>query len=127
MSKPAQAAYSRYVIEHGATLARPAEPPAKRRHTYEELVAELPETNCPCELWDGELIISPTPSFYHQDIEQYGIREYWLIDPEARTAEVLFLEGGKYELVMRAIPGQVAASKLLPGFEVQVEALFRPE
>src|SRR5256885_4114769 len=33
-----------------------------RRYTYEELVAEMPETSQPCELWDGELIISQTPS-----------------------------------------------------------------
>lgn len=182
--------------------------PARRRYTYEELVAEMPETNQPCELWDGELIMSPAPSFYHQEItlrfyrqlyewvsrrklgkavagpidmvlsphrvtqpdvafiaqdrlgiitrtingpvdlaaeiislgdrnrdriekrdlyEQYGVREYWLIDPEAQTVEVLHLEGGRYQLFMRGTPGQIAASKLLPGFETQVAALFRPE
>ena len=45
--------------------------PAKwknRRWTYDELVAELPETNLPTELWDGELIMSPSPFFLHQEI-----------------------------------------------------------
>ena len=182
--------------------------PAKRRYTYEELVAEMPETNQPCELWDGELIMSPAPSFYHQEVvlryyrqlyewvskrklgkvvagpidmvlsphrvtqpdvafiaqdrlgiitktingpvdlaaeiislghrnrdriekrdlyEQYGVKEYWLIDPEAQTVEVLHLESGRYQLFMRGTPGKVAASKLLPGFETQVAALFRPD
>ena len=59
--------------------------------------------------------------------EQYGGREYWLIDPEAQTAEVLHLEGGRYQLIARCTPGQTAASKLLPGFETDVAALFRQE
>jgi Uma2 family endonuclease len=59
--------------------------------------------------------------------EQYGVREYWLVDPEAQTIEVLYLENGRYQLFMRCTPGQTAASKLLPGFEIEVTALFRPE
>jgi Uma2 family endonuclease len=166
----------------------------------------MPETNQPCELWDGELIMSPAPSFYHQEItlsfyrqlydwvtrhklgkvvtgpidmvlsphrvtqpevafisqgrldiitrtingpvdmaaevislghrsrdriekrdlyEQYGVREFWLIDPEAQTVEVLSLENGRYELFLRSTHGQTAASKLLPGFEVLVTPLFK--
>lgn len=41
---------------------------AKRIWSYDELVAELPETNQPCELWDGEIIMAPMPSYYHQEI-----------------------------------------------------------
>src|SRR5438128_2179347 len=160
------------MTEGRATLEQPVNPPAKRLYTYDELVAEMPETNQPCELWDGELIMSPSPSFDHQKIvlnfyrrlhdwvsqrklgevvtapidmvlsphravqpdvafiahdrlgiiqkaihgpvdlavevislgrrnrdriekrdlyEQYGVKEYWIIDPEARTVEVLCL------------------------------------
>src|ERR1041385_1636103 len=39
-----------------------------RRYTYDELVVALPESNQPCELWDGELVMSPTPSFFHQQV-----------------------------------------------------------
>src|SRR5208337_2686721 len=55
-------------MENSTTLERPAAAPAGRRYTYAELVAEMPETNQPCELWDGELIMSPAPSFYHQEV-----------------------------------------------------------
>jgi len=51
--------------------AKPRPVPAawkNRRWTFEELVAELPESNLPTELWDGELIMSPAPSFLHQKI-----------------------------------------------------------
>jgi len=59
--------------------------------------------------------------------EQYGVREFWLIDPEAQTVEVLSLENGRYELFLRCTHGQTAASKLLPGFEVPVTPLFKGE
>ena len=182
--------------------------PAKwknRRWTFDELVAELPESNLPTELWDGELIMSPAPSFLHQKIvdrfhdllkawvrqhrlgetaiapidmvlttrratqpdvvfisnerldiikerimgaadlvaevispgsrrrdridkrdlyEQHGVREYWIIDPEARTVEVLHLEDGVYQLAGRWHPGEHARSRLLKGFEVPVSGLF---
>jgi len=196
------------VSESGIIIEQPAPIPAKRLWTYEELVAEMPETHQPCELWDGELIMSPTPSYYHQKVvlcfyrqlydwvfshrlgevvaapidmvlsprrvaqpdvvyisrdrlgiigrvingpvdlaaevislgdrnrdriekrdlyEQYGVREYWLIDPEAQTVEVLHLEDGRYQLFMRCTPGPTAASKLLPGFTAEVASLIKPD
>jgi Uma2 family endonuclease len=184
----------------------PAVPETHRLYTYAELAAEMPETNQPHELWDGALIMSPTPSFFHQEIafgfhralhdwvmahnlgkvigapidmvlsphravqpdvafiakdrlaiiqrvimgpadlvaeivslqgrsrdriekrdlyEQHGVKEYWIIDPEAQTVEVLALVNGRYELVLRSLPGETASSRLLPGFEVSVGDLFR--
>jgi len=177
----------------------------QRRWTYDELVATLPETNVPTELWDGELIMSPAPSSYHQEVvdrfhdhlkawvrrrraghtwtapldmvlsprrttqpdvlfvsagrrniikdqirgpadlvaevispesrqrdrihkrdlyEQHGVKEYWMIDPEARTVEVLYLDKDAYRLLGRWRPGQQARSRLLKGFKVPVAALF---
>jgi Uma2 family endonuclease len=181
-------------------------PETRRLYTYDELVAELPETNQPCELWEGELVMSPVTSVFHQRIafrfqralhdwveanklgevvgapvdmvlsphravqpdvafvsrerlgiiqraimgpadliaevvslggrnrdriekrdlyEQHGVKEYWMIDPEPETVEVLTLVNGRYELVKRSLPGETASSRLLPGFEVSVSYLFR--
>src|SRR5207247_3519504 len=59
--------------------------------------------------------------------EQYGVKEYWIIDPEAQTVEVLCLEEGRYRLLMRCTIGQTAASRLLPGFEVAISPLLQGE
>lgn len=56
--------------------------------------------------------------------EQHGVREYWLLDPEAQTVEVLHSEAGEYELVGRWRPGEQARSRLLKGFAVAVADVF---
>jgi Uma2 family endonuclease len=181
---------------------------SERRWTFAEMVAELPESNLPTELWDGELVMAPAPSFYHQEIvgqlyklldawvsrrrlgkvaiapidmvlternstqpdvmfiakerlniiqtrlmgpadlvaevistgsrrrdridkrdlyEQHGVKEFWLIDPEAQTVEVFALTAGQYRLLGRWRPGETARSKLLKGFTASVSGLFLSE
>src|SRR6266571_4572559 len=57
------------MTESHATLEKPpVETPLKRLYTYDELVAEFPESNQPCELWDGEVIFTAAPFFEHQKI-----------------------------------------------------------
>ena len=180
-----------------ATLPRPTQ--GKRLWTFDEMLAELGESNLPVELWNGEIIMSPTPVPNHQRIvfrfatllrefvqprelgevflspldvilsqhrvvqpdvffiskarlnlvtdrvrcapdlalevvsegswrrdrvdkkdlyEQFGVREYWIVDPEAQTIEVFALEKGAFKLASRAEQGETAASKLLSGFTV---------
>lgn len=184
---------------------QPRLPDLARRYTYDELCEVMEETNLPHELWDGELIMSPTPDYFHQKLvgyiyrelhgfvaarslgevllspfdmvlsprrsfqpdvlylskaklpliqkilrgpadlvvevisehgrrrdridkrdiyAQHGIPEYWMIDPEARTVEVLTLVKGEYELAGRYVSGQQAASVLLEGFTLDVARLF---
>jgi Uma2 family endonuclease len=50
------------------TAVLPKPPKAKRIWTYDAMLAELPETNLPIELWDGEIVMSPTPTPSHQTI-----------------------------------------------------------
>ncbi len=55
---------------------------------------------------------------------QAGIGEYWLVDPEAQTIEVFVLEDGIYVLLDRFSIGQIAYSRLLAGFQINVEEVF---
>ena len=188
------------------TVAESARPKAKvqRLWTYDEMVAELPETNQPVELWNGEIIMSPAPHPKHQDIvfnfaqrlkefavsgklgkvyvspvdvvltqrrvvqpdvlfiaknrleiitdridgvpdlamevisvtswqrdriqkkalyEQFGLPEYWIIDPDSETIEVFALIKGVFQLHNRAVGAQVAKSKLLAGFSLAFKEL----
>src|SRR5580658_8604352 len=50
------------------TTAALPRPKIERLWTYDEMVAELPETNLPTELGDGATIMSPTPTPSHQTI-----------------------------------------------------------
>ncbi len=53
-----------------------------------------------------------------------GIPEYWIVDPMLKEVTVLKLAGELYEPAGVYRPGDKAASALLPGFAVDVTALF---
>ena len=53
-----------------------------------------------------------------------GITEYWIIDPENHQITVLYLDGKQYVVHGEFGTGQQAASVLLDGFKVNVDAVF---
>lgn len=57
---------------------------------------------------------------------RYGIREFWVVDPESRTLEVLSLSEG--EFVSRGVFGEVdlVSSSVLPGLRLRVSDVFEP-
>ncbi len=74
-------------------------------------------------------ILSPSTETRDRDIklEQYlrfGVREYWLIDPQERTLEVLKAGDTEFETV-RVYPERTTAmSPTLEGIQVEVDRLF---
>ena len=63
-----------------------------------------------------------------REYAQAGIPEYWIVDPQKSTITVLILWSSKkkksYIMHGRFAPGAKATSKTLPGFEIDVTAVF---
>ena len=55
---------------------------------------------------------------------RHGVKEYWPIDPEARTVTVLLLRDGDFVEVGVYREGDTVASPTLEGFSFQVEEIF---
>jgi Uma2 family endonuclease len=53
-----------------------------------------------------------------------GILEYWIADPDARTVEVLVLEGGEYHSLGVYEGKATLPSMIVPGLAVRVEQFF---
>jgi len=86
------------------------------------------------DFWEGAdlamEVVSDDPEDRHRDLivkraeyARAGIREYWIVDPKLKQITVLALRGKKYEVVGEYKTGQ-ASSRFLPGFSVDVAAVF---
>ena len=54
---------------------------------------------------------------------RFGVQEYWIVDPDARTLTVLALAGDKFEPVPAGEGGAIA-SRVLPGFTLVLKDVF---
>lgn len=54
---------------------------------------------------------------------QVGVREYWMIDPDARTVEIYVLRGQAYAPLGSFGAGEQTYSEVLEGFAVDVEKI----
>ncbi len=50
-----------------------------------------------------------------------GVREYWIVNPLARTIELFVLRENRYELIGKYGDGETVRSEVLSGFEVKVD------
>jgi Uma2 family endonuclease len=74
-------------------------------------------------------ILSPATAQRDKELKQklyarFGIREYWLVDPSARTIEVMSLTENGFESVGMYHEGAILISPLLRGLSVEVRGIF---
>ncbi len=60
--------------------------------------------------------------------EQFGVREYWIVDPVVETVKIYRLAGASYERAaeLSAEAGDTLTTPLLPGLSISLPDLFRP-
>jgi Uma2 family endonuclease len=74
-------------------------------------------------------VLSPSTAYYdltekRDANEAAGVREYWIVDPERETVEVLALEGERYVSRQQLAGAGTARSVLLDGFALDTAPLF---
>ena len=57
--------------------------------------------------------------------EQFGVAEYWIIEPDSRLIEVFALREGTYQLHSSGKGSELVSSQLLPGLAVSFDELER--
>jgi len=81
--------------------------------------------------WVPELVVEVvSPNSRHRDFHQkpeeyfeFGVQEYWIIDPDAKTMTVLRRSGGRWaESVAR--PPDIHRTPVLPGLEFSIAEVF---
>jgi Uncharacterized protein conserved in cyanobacteria len=56
--------------------------------------------------------------------ERFGVKEYWLVDPDQKQIEVLVLKGERYESLGGYGIGQSLESPILKGLKVDLREVF---
>jgi len=74
-------------------------------------------------------VISPSTEQWDRVVKrrlyaQYGVREYWLVDLDAKQVEVLTLKGREYERAGLYGEEETLRSPLLPGLEIELASVF---
>lgn len=72
-----------------------------------------------------------SPSTYRNDRTskkdlycQFGVSEYWIVDPKNQAIEVYFLENDDYKMISFAIETGEIESKVLEGFKMDITSIF---
>lgn len=60
-----------------------------------------------------------------QTYAKFGVREYWVVDPQSRSIEVYRLQEQSLELVATHTDTDQLTSSVLPGFACEVSSIFR--
>lgn len=76
-------------------------------------------------------ILSPSTAYYDmkkkaRTYARYGVKEYWLVDPEEQSIEVYAGEEGKFVLDQKVEGEGKVKSLTLKGLEIEIKEIFAP-
>ena len=74
-------------------------------------------------------ILSPSTGYYDlakkKDVyEQYGVKEYWIVDMTLQSIEVLTNQNASFVTLAKAKKIGIVPSRVLPGFQVDLTSVF---
>ena len=74
-------------------------------------------------------ILSPssidTDRIYKKRIyERFGVKEYWIVDPDTETIEIWVLKNKMFQLTSKATKEQIITSQLLEGLQIDILVIF---
>jgi len=75
-------------------------------------------------------VLSPSTAARDHDLkrkryERFGVQEYWLIDPDGNTLEMLVIKDGRYVEAFRTTRPAECTSALLPGLILDLGSLLK--
>lgn len=113
----------------------PVRLPQRRKYREPDVVFMLRENRQRIHenFWDGADLVMEVVSGSTEDrrrdlvtkktdYARAKISEYWIVEPDKNRITVLWLQGKRYKVDGVFKKGQQAASRLLPGFQVDVAA-----
>ena len=78
-------------------------------------------------------ILSPGAENQRRDLEikaemfaSFGVREYWVVDPENQTVRILRGEGS-FETIILDAGDEISSPEILPGFSLKVGSIFKQD
>ena len=74
-------------------------------------------------------ILSPSTAYYDlrkkfRIYEKFGVKEYWIVDPELKKIEVYENENSMYRIFSEAENAGIVSSAVLKSFEIELNELF---
>lgn len=74
-------------------------------------------------------ILSPSNRIYDLELkrdlyEKYGVKEYWIIDPDEEMVEVYSLSGHRYPASLVYKKDQIIKAGIIPGLELALKEVF---
>lgn len=74
-------------------------------------------------------ILSPSTGYYdlrskYKVYEKAGVREYWIVDPHQKSVQVFCRREGKFVLDQEVESKGTVKSRVIAGFEVQIDSIF---